>query len=58
MLCIPGIFVLPSSEGGWGERKTSGATTSFVVLGSSLLLGKLIGHVQCNLKSVHEGNAT
>jgi hypothetical protein len=40
MLCIPGIFVLPSSEGGWGERKTSGATASFVVLGSSLLLGE------------------
>lgn len=40
MLCIPGIVVLPSSEGGWEEKKTSVATAAFVVLGSSLLLGE------------------
>lgn len=41
MLSIPGIFVVDFSEGGREERKSPGANASFVVLGSSLLLGNL-----------------
>lgn len=41
VLSIPGIFVLHFSEGGRGERKSPGTSASFVVLGSSPLLGNL-----------------
>lgn len=57
MLSILGIFILPSSEGGRGERKTLGASASFVVLGSSPLLGDLQMH-ETKQNNVHKGNST